>query len=307
MELKQLEQILAIYQEKSITQASKKMYITQSALNQQLLKLEKELGTPLFERRYHEMVPTYAGRIYLSAVQQILNIKRDTYKIINDIAHNDAGEISIAFTPERGSLVFSFVYPLFQKEYPHYHFRTVEARVLRAGDLLLNGDVQLGMMTYSQQNPLDPRLGKLDTGSETMVLAMPASHPLAHLAKGSTEDLPYIELSLLRNEKFILCSHETSFRKMIDFVFQQNDFVPNILFESASTLTILRMVRNQTGLAFIPESYVNKNLPIVYFHVEPLLSWTTCVAFLKGTYISAPEKRFVQLINENYSKMRGIL
>lgn len=48
METKQLTYILAIAQEGGISKAATKLFITQSALSQQLLKLEHELGTPLF-------------------------------------------------------------------------------------------------------------------------------------------------------------------------------------------------------------------------------------------------------------------
>lgn len=48
MDLRQIQYIVAIAEENNITRAAEKLYITQSALNQQLLKLEKELGVQLF-------------------------------------------------------------------------------------------------------------------------------------------------------------------------------------------------------------------------------------------------------------------
>ena len=51
MDLKQLEYIVKIAEENSITKAAEQLYITQSALNQQLLKLENELGTQLFHQK----------------------------------------------------------------------------------------------------------------------------------------------------------------------------------------------------------------------------------------------------------------
>ena len=57
MDLRQIEYIIAIEQEESISKAAEKLFITQSALNQQLLKLEKELGMPLFERKKRQMIP----------------------------------------------------------------------------------------------------------------------------------------------------------------------------------------------------------------------------------------------------------
>ena len=50
MDLKQIEYIVKIDDEHSITRAAEKLFVTQSALNQQLLRLEKELGAPLFHR-----------------------------------------------------------------------------------------------------------------------------------------------------------------------------------------------------------------------------------------------------------------
>ena len=76
MDLKQIEYILKIAEEQNITHAAEKLFITQSALNQQLLKLEKELGTPLFYRSRTDWHPTPAGEIYLNAAKDILLIKK---------------------------------------------------------------------------------------------------------------------------------------------------------------------------------------------------------------------------------------
>ena len=78
MDIRQIEYIIAIEQEQSISKAAEKLFLTQSALNQQLLKLEKELGTPLFERRKHTMIPTYAGRIYLNTAHRMVDMKQET-------------------------------------------------------------------------------------------------------------------------------------------------------------------------------------------------------------------------------------
>ena len=65
MELKQLEYIVKIAEERNVTKAAEKMYITQSALNQQLLKLEKELGSQLFYRSRTNWKLTEIGEIYI--------------------------------------------------------------------------------------------------------------------------------------------------------------------------------------------------------------------------------------------------
>ena len=86
MDLKQIEYILKIAEEQNITHAAEKLFITQSALNQQLLKLEKELGTPLFYRSRTDWHPTPAGEIYLNAAKDILLIKKNAYNQIHDLS-----------------------------------------------------------------------------------------------------------------------------------------------------------------------------------------------------------------------------
>lgn len=296
MELRQLEYLVAIEHEKSISKAAEKLFITQSALNQQLLKLEKELGIQLFERRHHAMLPTFAGKIYLNTAQQMLAMKKDTYKIIQDITEEKRGEISISYTPERGALLFSNIYPRFHEVYPQISFKIVEARVKRMEQLLLQKEVTLALSTYTTHVTANSDLEYFDIGTEMMVLGVPRAHPLAHLAgDNSYGTFPEIDLCLFKNDQFILMSYETRFRDMVDYSFSVAGFKPKILFESTSTHTIVNMVRQQLCPAFFPQSYVEKDAPIVYFRVRPYQEWTLCFSYLRGTYLTKPERYLMEL------------
>lgn len=295
MDLKQIENIIAIEQEQSISRAAEKLFLTQSALNQQLLKLEKELGTPLFERRKHSMVPTFAGRIYLTTAHQILDMKKDTYRIISDISEENSGEISLAYTPEAGASMFSQIYPIFHRKYPNITFQIHEERVKKMEQLVLKKEVHFAFLTYIEGNK-NPDLDYMDMDTESMVLGLPSSHPLAHLAgKNSHETLPLLDLTLLRDEHFIMLSKETRMRDMIDDAFALAGFHPKVLFESISTHTVLNMVREQIAPAFFPQSYVDPSAPIAYFTVAPTRRWVRSIAFLKGCYFTRPEKYFIAL------------
>lgn len=96
MDLRQIQYIVAIAEENNITRAAEKLYITQSALNQQLLKLEKELGVQLFHRSRTDWHPTEAGEIYLKAAREMLLLKKDTYHRIHDLAKIQQGSSVLA-------------------------------------------------------------------------------------------------------------------------------------------------------------------------------------------------------------------
>ena len=304
MDLRQLEYIVTIEREKNISRAAEKLYLTQSALNQQLLRLEQDVGMPLFERRNRVMVPTYAGRIYLDAAKRMLDIKRETYKAIQDIADEQGGEIAIAYSPEAGARLFSAVYPLFHEKYPGVTFKIHEERVKVMERLLLQKTVDMACLTYYKERK-NPALEYIATGSEHIVLGLPVKHPLAYLAgERSYETLPLIDLKLLENEKFVIQKPETLIREMVDLMFSHAGFVPKILFEASSTLTAINIVRAQIAPAFFPESYVDPDAPMVYFTVAPNHKWVRSVGFLRGSYLTKPEKYLIELIKAHYQKLR---
>ena len=71
MDTKQIEYIIKIAEENNITRAAEKLFITQSALNQQLLKLEKELGITIFNRSGRGVTLTNDGTEFLMYARQI--------------------------------------------------------------------------------------------------------------------------------------------------------------------------------------------------------------------------------------------
>ena len=111
MDLKQLEYMVQIAEKQNISRAAEKLFLTQSALNQQLLKLEKQLGTPLFYRSRSQCRPTPAGEIYLAGAREILQIKKDTYRQIGDLLEARSGRLSVGLLSGRGMDMFTSIYP----------------------------------------------------------------------------------------------------------------------------------------------------------------------------------------------------
>ena len=95
MDLKQLEYIAAIEKYGNITSAAEHVFVTPSALTQQLLRLESNLGTQLFIRNRHKMIPTKEGTIYLNGVHQILRIKQETYDEIQQASEKATYHIGL--------------------------------------------------------------------------------------------------------------------------------------------------------------------------------------------------------------------
>ena len=73
MEIRQLRYFCAVAETGSFTRGAHQERVTQPTLSQQLIKLENELGTKLFDRLGRKIKLTSAGTKFLPAAREILN------------------------------------------------------------------------------------------------------------------------------------------------------------------------------------------------------------------------------------------
>ncbi|MGF0091919.1 LysR family transcriptional regulator [Blautia obeum] len=309
MDLRQLQYIVAIAEENNITRAAEKLYITQSALNQQLLKLEKELGVPLFHRSRTDWHPTEAGEIYLKAAREMLLLKKDTYHKIHDLAKIQQGELSIGFTPGRGIAMFSHVYPKFHRQHPNIQVTPRELSVQKQQELLVSGDLDLGFVTLmpSQQKNI---LNYIPLSTEEILAAVPARHPVITDAEGSWKDavkmsdekIPVLDLHALREEPFVLTYKESTLRELTDYIFESAGFKPHVLFETSSNATIVTMVAAEMCCGLVPSFYARGHEDSIRFLSLPEMpSWNIMACHHKKRYVSKAARDFISLATEFWS------
>ena len=298
MDLKQIEYIVKIDDEHSITRAAEKLFVTQSALNQQLLRLEKELGAPLFHRSKIDMRPTEIGQVYLDNAREILRIKQRTYNLINDMTDAKKGRLSIGFTPGRGSEMFTHVYPSFHQAYPNVIVEPHELSVHRQQQMISQGNLDIGFQTLSERQRTDSEYIKL--GEEEIFLLVPSIHPAAEqLAATQTASAPFpiANLTLFQYEPFVLMYKESTIRAITDEIFRKSGFTPNVLFETASNNTVLSMIEANLCCGVVPEYYVRrlpKGISCFAFPTHP--SWDIAANYRKNGYLSEAAKYFIELV-----------
>ena len=71
MTIHQLQSFLAVAEKQSFTAAADALYISQSALSQQIRQLEHQLGFQLFDRSTRQVTLTEAGRSFYRNAQQL--------------------------------------------------------------------------------------------------------------------------------------------------------------------------------------------------------------------------------------------
>ncbi|MDO4337522.1 MAG: LysR family transcriptional regulator [Eubacteriales bacterium] len=304
MDTKQIEYIVKIADEKSITRAAEKLFITQSALSQQLQKLEEELNTRLFIRNKSDWMPTPEGEVYLENAREILRIKKRAYSVIADMAYANKNYLSIGMTPGRGPDMFTHIYPLFHQKHPLTTVEPRELSVKKQQEEIRKGNLDLGFMTLlDSQRTIDTYI---DLVEEELFIGIPKDYPLPSVSETLNEDYPEfypeINLNFFHRESFVLVYKESTVRMITDRIFENACFTPNILFETSSIHTVLSMIQANLCVGLIPYHYVRqKPEGIKFLRMPDHPRWKVCTCYRKNSYLSRAAKTFIELVKEYWT------
>ncbi|MDY6307000.1 MAG: LysR family transcriptional regulator substrate-binding protein [Oribacterium sp.] len=224
--------------------------------------------------------------------------------------------------------MFQHIFPIFHAIYPHIYFKIHEARNIGMEELLEKREVDIVCTTYDagRRNPSFTYIAGV---KEEYLLGIPETNPALKLfqetlpkqlaVKGSMQtqgekssedsavDYPVFDITLLKDQEFILGNAETRSHTFEMDIFAYASMTPKVLFETSSSGTKLAMMQKQIAPAFLPQAYTNKDDPIRYFRCPPYPSWTTCVATRRDDYLTVPELVLADLIrryNQNEVGMK---
>ena len=155
MNFLQLEYFLTILKFNSISKAASELYITQPALSQQLIHLEKELATKLFYRKGNSLILTEAGERFRDSAQNMLYEYRTMQTMMAELKDNGSfsgtGHLSLAVTKTKSFITLTYLLGGFKQTYPNIEVSVTEVESGGVEELLENGSVDLGFC-YSESN-----------------------------------------------------------------------------------------------------------------------------------------------------------
>ncbi len=293
MNLYQIENIIAIYEEGSISKAAEKLFITQSALNQQLLKLERQLGAPLFVRRKQGLYPTEIGEVYLEGALAMVDMKRTTYEKIRNMLNTQQNLLRVGLVTDRGQDMITDIYSEFQKEHPLVSIEAIPTSTKEQIKMLRNRTVDIAYLCLEAP---PEEFNYTQVLHETILLAAPATGVLAPYADPSRAYSPIGDKGrLIENEKFILFSHKRTLRDTVDAVFEKERIVANVVSTMDSSVMLLEMVGKQGFYSMIPETYYTKRDDIIWFSFDSFPPWYMYATTSKADVLTPAGIDFINL------------
>jgi DNA-binding transcriptional LysR family regulator len=181
IDTRRLRTLRAVADHRTVTAAAAALHLTPSAVSQQLVALEHEVGHRLLERDGRGVRLTAVGRILLGHTNEVLAQLERAGADIAAYTTGTAGEVKVAsFATAIGLVVAPAMDTLRDKE-PGIQVRVLDAEGDQSLTMVLDGAVDVAVAVEYRGAPAedDRRLSRIPLYSEPFDIVLPRDHPLA--------------------------------------------------------------------------------------------------------------------------------
>lgn len=304
MQLRDIQYVVTVANEHSFSKASQILFVSQPALSQSIRRLEAELNIPLFIREGNTIRLTTAGKLFVEDGTEILRMSNHLRAKMSDIINLRECRLSIGISTFYSNCYLPHIIPTFRRQYPSITLDIVEERSNVLEKLATEGIIDFCMIPA----PIDSEHLDYDIiYQEQILFALPPDHLLnKQLTPALSSGLPFLDLSLVKNEPFIFLKKTQKFTGMGLQLCKDAGFLPLIVFETMNWNTVNSLVANGMGVGFVPEilseSFTTAEKPVYYRIAANNTVRPYMVAYKKGTILPAAALNFIQVAKESFLK-----
>lgn len=240
MNIKDLEYFIITCQERSITKAAKRLYITPQGLSKTIRNLEFEFQTKLLNRNTAGITLTETGQFLFDHLPEMLDSYSNIYKNIQKIKQRQNREIDLLSAYGILRLVTPECISSFKKQNPEItlHYREFPDKQV---ERLLNANEGNVAFTIG---PCDlPAFNSSFLESFEIKLLVNKKHPLSSRSSVTIEDLKGQPLYIESSEFYI---HHLILQRCKEYGFQ-----PEIAFETSGFSLCHKMVKHNKGISVV--------------------------------------------------------
>lgn len=206
----------AVRRHGSIREAARRLDIAASAINRHILKLEADIGMPLFDRLADGMALTPAGEVLARHAIAVLQDERRATTELEALMGLRRGELSLVAVESLGTSFLPDLIERMAHKYPGVEIKASLAGSNTIPEMVARGEADIGL-AFSL--PRQPDLQQMAVGRFPVAAVMKPDHPLAGKARISFNDclqypliLPRPDISLFNLLEPLIRRHRGRFR-----------------------------------------------------------------------------------------------
>lgn len=245
IEIRHLEYFIALADSLHYRLAAESLFISQSALSQQIQRLEIFLGEKLFDRHNRKVVLTQSGEFFRDEALIVINQLNNSMERWQYRVKGGEGILKIGFVASAMQTFLPNVIKKFSDECPNIKFYLEEQSNKTQLEELEKR--QLDICFIRSKNYMK-NTETLSVFKENLTLVLPENHPIS--------ERNFINIAQLKEESFILFPNNQSqlYYQQILNLCNEHEFTPQIKHRSIHGPTIFKLVESGLGVSIIPNS-----------------------------------------------------
>ena len=273
----------------SFSEASKQLFISQSAVSQSIKVLEKKLNQKLFIRSTKRVQLTPEGEILFKHIEPAMNLIKQGENQLLEAHTLNGGQLRIGASD---TICRYYLVPYlnkFHKQFPHVHIKVTNQTSIACASLLEHGQVDFIVVNYPNSALSSTHIPRVINEFHDVFVANRQYFPL---------DGQEASLASLQKYPILMLDRKSTTSEFLHSMFQRHqlDLVPEI--ELSSNDLLIDLARIGLGVAFVPDYCIPENehsLFKVQIH-EELPTRQIVVASNDSLPISQAAKQFMEML-----------
>ena len=288
MDIKSLRLFLGIIKHRSITKASRHLYIAQPALGLYLRRLEDELGVELVTRHARGVTPTAAGLKLAEHAERLISQMHYIKNELQNLRDTPSGPALVGLTHGTGQLLAAQLVKRIAIEYPDVSVCLRDSISESLAKMLNDGRLDLALC-YAPSDDQDLRFKPI--GKETFVLT--------YWKDSVTEKVPdEIQFKDLVDYPLILPSTKFEYRKLVDGFAEEIGVELNIVHEVESVQPIRYLIREGLGFSVGSIGAVKWEVESGHVGTARIVNPTPVRTLYLAENMSRPSSRAIEVVRD---------
>lgn len=292
MELRHLRTIAAVARTGSFTKAGEELHLAQSAISQQIRRLEQELGVEVFRRTSRSVELTHEGRLVLDYAHRVLAEVDGLQNELDELTGLVKGEVRLGGMYPTGLYDLFSVIAEFRADHPGVAVHFVEGT---QDDLLeqLRADELDAVFTAVDPDRIGDDFAATLLTEEEFVVALPPQHPLVERES--------VTLQELAGEDLIAFRENSAIRRRLEAAMAELGLTPRNAFITTEMAAVRALVAKGMGIAVMPRSAAEQAGPAIALRPvgpEPM-TWPVALVWRARRKQPAAAKAFLALALEH--------
>lgn len=290
MELRQLRYFAAVADRGNFTRAAEDLHLAQSALSQQVRRLERELGVELLERTSRRVELTEAGEIALTRATRILSEVDAMASDLDELSGLLRGRLVVGGMLPAGGIDLPALLLRFNRIHPSVEVQVREGTASEMVDRLRGDEIDAAIAMLEPNEIPDFLVGER-LGVERLVLATAPGDALARRAR-----VPFAELD---GRPFVAFRPGSAVRRVVDRALAEAGVTPRIAFET-NDLSMMRAVLTRgLGVAVVPETVAEWGGPgLAWRPLTPSLRNSVALVWRRARHQPPAAAAFIDFVRE---------